>query len=121
MRKLLTVLFLGSMALLSGCNRSEGNPEGTAIVYVVNSEGEPIQNALVQFISPDNSPNGIEVYKYTDIDGSAFVKWNYDIFVDVTATKGGFKGCNAIHIVPGETTTGNVIIKPFGSNSNGCP
>lgn len=121
MRKLLFAVLAVSTAIIAGCNREEGNPEGTAKVYVTNSEGDPIQNALVNFKSPDGSVDGMDVYKYTGIDGSATVKWNYDIFVDVTVAKGGFKGCNAIHLIPGQTNTGSVVIKPFGSTSNGCP
>lgn len=109
------------MAIVAGCNRSESNPTGIAKVYIQNEDGEPIQNALVYFNSPENSGGFIDVYKYSEIDGSAYMKWDYDTFVDVICTKGGYKGCTAIHIVPGQTNTAVLVLKQFDSQSNGCP
>lgn len=121
MKNLLLTLFAVSAVFLAGCNRATEDPEGEAKVYVVDQQGRPIQNALVAFTSPVNVPNGLEVYKLTNIDGSAFVKWDYNIYVDVRVTKGGYSGCTAINLVPGETREKELILYPFGETGNGCP
>lgn len=115
---LLTVVSAG---FLTGCNREEGNPEGKAVVYIYDQDGRAIQNALVEFKSPIGAPNDLQVYKTTGIDGSAFVRWSYDVFIDVTASKGAFKSCTAIHLIPGETTEKDLELYPFNSQANGCP
>lgn len=121
MRKLLTGLLLAGTFMFTGGCDEEGPANGTAKIYVYNQEGEPIQNALVQFKSPVDVPNGLEVYKYTEIDGSAFVRWDYDLFVDVRVVKGGYSGCNAVRIIPGKTTEKDLILFPFNTPGNGCP
>lgn len=121
MKKLIySLLLLPAVILTGGCD--EGDPSnGTAKVYVYNEDGEPIQNAIVLFKSPVDVPDGLEVYKYTEIDGSAFVRWDFDIFVDVEVAKAGLRSCTAIHLVPGKTTEKDLILLPTGNPGNGCP
>lgn len=117
MKKLIPLLM--TAVLFLGCDK-EHNPEGIGKVYVVNEKGVPIQNAWVHFTTPNNLPDDINVYKKTEIDGSAFTRWNYHVYVDVIANKGGYSGCTSIPIEPGKTTERTLTIYPFGS-TNGCP
>lgn len=121
MRKLLLSLFVVSTVVITGCNRAETNPEGRANIIVTAEDGTPVQNALVLFKSPNSVQNGLEVYKYTEIDGSAFVRWNYHVYADVSVVKGGFRSCGAVEIRPGETTTKTIVLLPTSSPANGCP
>lgn len=121
MKNYLTVILAGLAIFLSGCNRAEeANPEGTGIVYVVTDEGDIIQNARVVFESPSHLPDDIEIYKNTDIDGSAFMRWNYHVYVDVVAVKAGYRGCTSLQIIPGETTESTLVMYVDEPNLNGC-
>ncbi len=122
MKNLLLILAAGFALGLTSCNRAVAeDSSGTATIFLYTEDGRPVQNALVHFKSPVDVPNGLEVFKYTQIDGSATVKWDYDIFVDVVITKGGFRTCDAIRIIPGEDNEKDVTLYPFGSPGNGCP
>ncbi|NVK27356.1 MAG: hypothetical protein HWE14_04885 [Flavobacteriia bacterium] len=122
MRKLLLGLFVASTLLfITGCNEATPIEDGRATLYVYSEDGRPIQNALVVFRSPVDVPNGLEVYKYTEIDGSAFVKWSFDIFVDAEVTKAGLRSCTAIRVQPGKTTEKDMTLLPTNHPANGCP
>ncbi|KAB2810132.1 hypothetical protein [Phaeocystidibacter luteus] len=122
MRKLLLGLFVASTLLfITGCNEATPIEDGRATLYVYSEDGRAIQNALVVFRSPVDVPNGLEVYKYTEIDGSAFVKWSYDVFADVEVSKAGLRSCTAIQIEPGKTTEKDLILLPTDHPANGCP
>lgn len=110
-----------ALVFIAGCDESSPTDEGTATIYVVSEDGVPIQNALVLFESPVNTPNGLEVFKYTGIDGSTFVKWNYDLYIDVTVVKGSYKSCTAIHVIPGESTEKELTLLHQSHPGNGCP
>ena len=123
-----SLLFLGLISLFSSCETE--STESLVRVRVMSSDSIPVQNAWVHVFSPggstvftDPATSG-QYWRKTGLDGwvDTLIGFDYgEAYLDVEASKGGWKGCNFVHAKQGQTSEIIVIIKPFGDVNNGCP
>ena len=125
---LITCLFLSLTFFIGSCETE--STESLVRVRVINSDSIPVQNAWVHVFSPGSSTvftdpaTSGQYWRKTGEDGwvDTVIGFDYgEAYLDIEASKGGWKGCSFIHAKEGQTSEINVIIKPFGDLNNGCP
>ena len=112
------LLSLALLVGISGCETTSTDP-AVVTVWVINSDSIPIQNALVRLHAPVSGSN-VDKYRYTEPSGAAVFKYNLPSYLNITAGKGGWKGCSFVAIKPGESSSITVVLKPYGDLDNGC-
>ena len=102
------------LALAGGLASCESEATGPAYiaVRVINSDSVAIQNAWIHLSAPGSGTLG-----WTD------TPWKYsrEAYLDVESTKGAYRGCSFVHVVPGDTVVAYVILRPYGDPNTGCP
>ena len=119
------------VALAGGLASCESEATGPAYiaVRVINSDSVAIQNAWIHLSVPgsgtlfDNPNTSGHYYKKSSLSGWTDSPWKYtrEAYLDVESTKGAFRGCSFVHVVPGDTAVAYVILRPYGDPNSGCP
>ena len=128
-KKLFHVFFFLSLIFSIASCEAE-NTESLVRVRVINSDSIPVQNAWVHVFSPGTSTvftdpqTSGQYWRKTRENGWIDTEIGFDYgeaYLDVEASKGGWKGCSFVHAESGQTSEITVIIKPYGDLNNGCP
>jgi len=119
------------LALAGGLSSCESEATGPAYiaVRVINSDSVAIQNAWIHLSAPgsgtlfDNPNTSGYYYKKSSLSGWTDTPWKYsrEAYLDVESTKGAYRGCSFVHVVPGDTALAYVILRPHGDPNSGCP
>ncbi len=141
LRSVFAVVCVSALALACEDNR----PVVTEInVQAISVDSIPVQNAWVHVFVPGgvgdttlfNDPTTQGYYWCkTGIDGyigrwadSAKTEWvparfkfTGEAYLDVEASKGGWRGCGFIHVLEGGEAEMSIVIHPYGDPNNGCP
>ena len=120
-------LILAIAAGVASCEKPRTGP-GYIAVRVVNEDTVAIQNAWIHLSAPgsgtlfDNPNTSGYYYKKSDVSGWTDTPWKYEreAYLDIESTKGAYRGCSYVHVVPGDTTVAYVILRPYGDPNSGC-
>jgi hypothetical protein len=112
---------------VASCEKPRTGP-GYIAVRVVNEDTVAIQNAWIHLSVPgsgtlfDNPNTSGYYYKKSDVSGWTDIPWKYEreAYLDIESTKGAYRGCSFVHVVPGDTAVAYVILRPYGDPNNGC-
>jgi hypothetical protein len=120
-------LLVALAAGVASCEKPRTGP-GYIAVRVVNEDTVAIQNAWIHLSAPgsgtlfDNPNTSGYYYKKSDVSGWTDTPWKYEreAYLDIESTKGAYRGCSYVHVVPGDTAVAYVILRPYGDPNSGC-
>ncbi len=120
-------LLLALAAGVASCEKPRTGP-GYIAVRVVNEDTVAIQNAWIHLSVPgsgtlfDNPNTSGYYYKKSDVSGWTDIPWKYEreAYLDIESTKGAYRGCSFVHVVPGDTAVAYVFLRPYGDPNSGC-
>ena len=120
MKKALIVA-LSSIAFGLGCTKEETR-NYPFVIQVINEEGRPAQNVLVQ-VNAD-VPNSIpDFLGSTDMFGEVRFEYRYEAVLKVQATRGNppsWIGCGFVRLENNNEVRKIIVIQPYDPSVGGC-
>jgi hypothetical protein len=120
MKKALIVA-LSSIAFGWGCTKEETR-NYPFVIQVINEEGRPAQNVLVQ-VNAD-VPNSIpDFLGSTDMFGEVRFEYRYEAVLKVQATRGNppsWIGCGFVRLENNTEVRKIIVIQPYDPSVGGC-